>query len=108
MWKQIEENKPQNSKYNGQFAMDNKKQKIIPDQPIQAAIKKFTFKEKHEFDLLEKEIPALEKEKQLLEVKMNNGSLSFEKLQEAAERVSDIIVLLDKKEMRWLELSEKV
>ena len=38
---------------------------------------------------------------------MNNGNLDFEKLQEAAERVSNIIVLLDKKEMRWLELSER-
>ena len=33
--------------------------------------------------------------------------MDFEKLQEAAERVNEIIVLLDKKEMRWLELSEK-
>ena len=49
----------------------------------------------------------MEKEKKLLEVKMNNGSMSFEKLQEAAERVNEIIVLLDKKEMRWLELSER-
>ena len=56
---------------------------------------------------LEKEIPALEKEKKLLEVKMNNGAMNFEKLQEAAERVNEIIVLLDKKEMRWLELSER-
>ena len=39
---------------------------------------------------------------------MNNGSLDFEKLRKVAERISEIIVLLDKKEMRWLELSEKV
>ena len=38
---------------------------------------------------------------------MNNGAMDFEKLQEAAERVNEIIVLLDKKEMRWLELSER-
>jgi len=43
-----------------------------------------------------------------LEVKLNNGSMEFEKLQETSERISDIIVLLDKKEMRWLELSERV
>jgi ATP-binding cassette subfamily F protein uup len=41
-------------------------------------------------------------------VKLNNGSLDFEKLQKVAERISEIIVLLDKKETRWLELSEKV
>jgi hypothetical protein len=33
--------------------------------------------------------------------------MDFEKLQEAAQRISDIIVLLDKKETRWLELSER-
>ena len=54
-----------------------------------------------------KEISGLEKEKELLEIKMNNGSVDFEKLQQAAQRVSDIIALLDKKEMRWLELIER-
>ena len=33
--------------------------------------------------------------------------MDYEKLQAAAERVNEIIVLLDQKEMRWLELSEK-
>ena len=103
IWKQLGENKPKEispvSKNN------NEKVKSKSDNRTG---QKFTFKEKHEFELLEKEIPALEKEKQLLEVKMNNGSLDFEKLQSTAERISEIIILLDKKEMRWLELSEKV
>ncbi len=101
LWKQLEENKPQTEI----------KQKVIqptPSNKVNGAVKqKFSFKEKFEFDTLEKEIPALEKEKELLQVKMNNGSMDFEKLQEAAERVNEIIVLLDQKEMRWLELSEK-
>jgi hypothetical protein len=33
--------------------------------------------------------------------------MEFEKLQETSERISKIIVLLDKKETRWLELSER-
>jgi hypothetical protein len=37
----------------------------------------------------------------------DNRRIDFEKLQEAAERISDIVVLLDKKETRWLELSER-
>ena len=61
-----------------------------------------------EFEKLEKEIPDLEKEKKLLEVKLNNGTSGFERLQEISERISDIIVLIDRKEMRWLELSDKV
>jgi ABC transport system ATP-binding/permease protein len=69
---------------------------------------KLSFKEKTEFDKLGKEIADLEKEKKLLEVKLNNGSMAFEKLQEASERISEIIVLLDHKELRWLELSERM
>ena len=101
-WKLLEENRPKTS-----VAVTNNNEKI-KSKNTNGANPKFTFKEKNEFEQLEKEIPALEKEKKLLEVKMNNGTLDFEKLQAAAERVSEIIVLLDKKEMRWLELSEKV
>lgn len=101
-WKQLEENRPRAS-----VPATNSNEKI-KSKNTNGVNPKFTFKEKNEFEQLEKEIPALEKEKKLLEVKMNNGTLDFEKLQAAAERVSEIIVLLDKKEMRWLELSEKV
>ncbi|MEO8112529.1 MAG: ABC-F family ATP-binding cassette domain-containing protein, partial [Ginsengibacter sp.] len=98
LWKQLEENKPQ----------PEIKAKVIQPAAVNkvngAAKQKFSFKERHEFDTLEKEIPALEKEKELLQVIMNNGSMDFEKLQEAAERVNEIIVSLDQKEMRWLEL----
>ncbi len=100
-WKLLEENRPKPS-----VAVTNNNEKI-KSKNTNSANPKFTFKEKNEFEQLEREIPALEKEKKLLEVKMNNGTLDFEKLQATAERVSEIIVLLDKKEMRWLELSEK-
>jgi ATP-binding cassette subfamily F protein uup len=105
IWKQLEENaegkmqktesKIQKAEGRGQKAEGNEKQK-------------FSFKEKTEFEKLEKEIPDLEKEKKLLEVKLNNASMDFEKLQQTSERISEIIVLLDKKEMRWLELSERI
>ena len=108
MWKE---------KQNANVGQFNAKKQISLDKPqnkadqsnklVNAAKQKFSFKEKIEFETLEKEITSLEKEKELLEVKMNNGSMGFEKLQESAQRVSDIIILLDKKEMRWLELSEK-
>jgi len=104
LWKQLEENKPEKAeggKQNSEYKIQNTESNQKP------AKQKFSFKEKTEFEKLEKEIPALENEKKLLEVKMNNGSMDFEKLQETAERVSDIILLLDKKESRWLELSER-
>lgn len=67
-----------------------------------------SFKEKREFETIEKELPELQKEKALLEEKMNGGAMSFDELQKAAERISVIVQLLDEKEMRWLELSERV
>jgi ATP-binding cassette subfamily F protein uup len=70
--------------------------------------RKLSFKEKFEFDQIEKEMPKLQKEKTLLEEKMNSGSMSYDELQKAAERISRIVQLLDEKEMRWLELSERV
>jgi ATP-binding cassette subfamily F protein uup len=68
---------------------------------------KLSFKEKRELELLEKEMPELQKEKAVLEIKMNEGKPGFDELQKAAERIGTIVQLLDEKEMRWLELSEK-
>ena len=70
--------------------------------------RKLSFKEKSEFDSIEKDIPLLQKEKTLLEEKMNSGTMAFDELQKAAERISTIVQLLDEKEMRWLELSERI
>ncbi len=67
-----------------------------------------SFKEKFEFEQLEKEIPELQKEKTTLEEKMNAGGIDYDALQKAAERISVIVLLLDEKEMRWLELSERI
>ncbi len=70
------------------------------------AVKKLSFKEKFELDTLDKELPLLQKEKETLELKMNEP-LSYEALQTAADRIAVIIKELDEKELRWLELSER-
>ena len=69
---------------------------------------KLSFKEKREFEQLEKEIPTLTAEKTALEKTMNEGNPGFDELQKSAERISVIIQLLDEKENRWLELSDRV
>ncbi|RYF91218.1 MAG: ABC transporter ATP-binding protein, partial [Chitinophagaceae bacterium] len=71
------------------------------------APKKLSFKEKFELETLEKEMPALQEEKQQLEEKMS-GNLPYDELQKASDRISAIIAALDEKEMRWLELSERL
>jgi len=47
-------------------------------------------------------------EKELVDIRLNSGHESFEELQKLSNRIGEIAELLDKKEMRWLELSELV
>lgn len=68
--------------------------------------KKMGFKEKKEFELLEKEMPLLEEEKHALTNQMSSAKLPFEELQKISNRMIEINRLLEEKEMRWLELSE--
>ncbi|HTJ12467.1 MAG TPA: ABC-F family ATP-binding cassette domain-containing protein [Dinghuibacter sp.] len=68
---------------------------------------KLTFKEKREFEQLEQELPALESEKRALEEKMSSGALDYDTLTQAGARIQEIVALLEEKEMRWLELSER-
>jgi len=75
-------------------------------QTTTAVKKKIGFKEKREFELLEKEIADLETEKQQLEEQLSNPGAPFEQLNLLSKRVGEISTLLSDKEMRWLELSE--
>jgi len=77
-------------------------------QEVKNGNQRISFKEKYEFESLEQEMPALQKEKVALENKMSTGTLDFLELQKTSERISTIIKLLDEKETRWLELSEKI
>jgi len=83
-------------------------EKAPAPMPTAAASQRLSFKEKRELELIDNEIPDLQKEKAALEMKMNTGNPGFNELQKAAERVSTIINLLDAKETRWLELSERI
>ncbi|HYC30360.1 MAG TPA: ABC-F family ATP-binding cassette domain-containing protein, partial [Chitinophagaceae bacterium] len=71
-------------------------------QPQASTKRKLSFKEKREFDMLQAEIAALEKERTLVNEKLNSGNLPFEELQLLSERIGIIAALLDEKEMRWL------
>jgi ATP-binding cassette subfamily F protein uup len=70
--------------------------------------KKLTFKEQREFEQLEKDLESLAAEKADLEAKLSSGTLPFDQLQTASERVGQLINLIDEKEFRWLELSENL
>jgi len=68
--------------------------------------KKPSFKEKREFEILEKEIASLNKEKSSITERLSTGNMVFEELQKLSHRIGEINQDLDQKEMRWLELSE--
>jgi ATP-binding cassette subfamily F protein uup len=66
---------------------------------------KLSFKEKFEFDKLEKEIPQLEAEKKRLEAILNSGISDHAELLKVSEDLGKIVGELDEKTLRWLELS---
>ena len=68
--------------------------------------RKMTYKEKTEFERLEKEIAALEEEQRQLEEALCSGTLSIEELTEKSKRLPLLKDELDEKSLRWLELSE--
>ena len=70
--------------------------------------KKLTFKEQREMEQLEKEVEELSAEKAVLEEQLSSGTLPFDKLQAASERIGQIIELTDEKELRLLELYENL
>ena len=65
-----------------------------------------SFKEKREFEQLEKEIADLTCEKEAVTLKLSDSQTSFDELQKLSLRIGVITKLLDEKELRWLELSE--
>ena len=68
--------------------------------------RRMSFKEKREFEQLEKDIAALEQEQRTLEEQLCSGTLSIDELTEKSKRLPVIKDEIDEKTMRWLELSE--
>ena len=90
---------------------ENKAKKESADNSITshhspASKRKLSYKEKREFEQLEREIAALEDEQHQLEEALCSGTLSVEELTEKSKRLPLLKDELDEKSMRWLELSE--
>jgi ABC transport system ATP-binding/permease protein len=69
------------------------------------AKKRMSFKEKHEFENIEKEMAKLQKEQAIINDKMMDTS-SYDEIQHLSKRSTEITSLIENMEMRWLELSE--
>ena len=68
--------------------------------------RRLSYKEKQEFQQLEREIEALTLEKAAAEEALSSGTLSVEEITKLSERFQVVTQQLDEKEMRWLELAE--
>jgi ABC transport system ATP-binding/permease protein len=90
-------------------AAEKEKAKSLPVVPVVASAPKekakLSFKEKQEFDQLEKDIANLQAERTQIEQKLMSGDKSADANQ-LAIRLGEINRLIDEKELRWLELSE--
>ena len=67
---------------------------------------RMTFKERKEFESLTAELEELNSEKANLEELFNSGAV-IEDMATKAKRYNDLKEIIDEKEFRWLELSEK-
>jgi len=81
--------------------------------PVQApaAVKKssekMSFKEKTELENLNKLIPEMEAKKKVLNEKLNDSSLAYDKIIELSESLGALNTQLEEAELRWLVLNEK-
>ena len=100
-WESLKPKELAESKNNAADNEKKEKREFVGEQR-----RKKTYKEKCEFEHLEKEIAALEKEQKTIEVALCSGTLSIDELTEKSKRLPLVKDELEEKEMRWLELSE--
>ena len=85
-----------------------KKAESVPTPSFAAAPntkKKLTFKEQRELEMIDKEIPELEKKRTEILEKLNNET-DYEKISVFSADLEKISDRMDELEMRWLELQE--
>lgn len=92
--------------HNANKPEDKKNKEIKAKKVRQNDKRRKTFKERREFELLEKEISQLEDEKKSIESAFSSGALSAVEITEKSKRYNEVNSLLDDKGMRWLELGE--
>jgi ATP-binding cassette subfamily F protein uup len=106
---QLRENQLEAEKQS-EVAKPSKKQvqEESPEMSLKKERKKgLNFKEKREFEELSTEIQTLELEKKSIENELSQGLLGNEELLNKSKRHGEIMKILDERELRWLELSEK-
>jgi ATP-binding cassette subfamily F protein uup len=104
-WGERSENTPKIDKDKNKSPKDSDMSPSAPHTPDPSK-RKMSYKEKREFEQLEKEIAALEEEQRMIEDALCSGTLSIDELTEKSKRLPLLKDELDEKSLRWLELSE--
>ncbi|MBB6461315.1 ABC-F family ATP-binding cassette domain-containing protein [Flammeovirga kamogawensis] len=85
----------------------DRKQQLEKKVQPKTSTKKLSYKEKIEYEALEKEIEVLETEKETIEAKLSDGSVTdVDEIREISERLGKVMEDADEKMMRWMELDE--
>ena len=100
-WESLKPKELTDNKNNTSNTEKKEKREFVGEQR-----RKKTYKEKCEFERLEKEIAALEEEQKSIEEALCSGTLPIDELTEKSKRLPILKDELEEKEMRWLELSE--
>ena len=79
---------------------------VKAEKKSDASKSKISFKDKFEYDQLEKEIPQLELEKAALEQQLADAGTDHDALLKVTDKLGKVVQELDAKSMRWLELGE--
>ena len=104
-WASMEESRePRDSRE----SRDSRNSRDTRDNRDSSDRRRMSYKEKREFEQLEKDIAALEAEKKQIEDALSSGTISVEKITELSKRLPVLNDELDEKSMRWLELSEMI
>jgi ATP-binding cassette subfamily F protein uup len=110
------------TEYRKQLAQDSKRDKKPSDEKIEAVKvtqmsdsaapvaekKKLSFKEKQEFEQLEKELETLENQKETFTNVLSNPESSNEDIMNAGIKLGEIVARIDEATERWMELAEFV
>ncbi|MGY3795043.1 ABC-F family ATP-binding cassette domain-containing protein [Aquimarina sp. 433] len=67
-----------------------------------------SYNEQKEYSRIERDLKKLELQKKEIEELFSSGNLDEDKINEESAKLKDIIDSIEEKEMRWLELSEKM
>jgi ATP-binding cassette subfamily F protein uup len=106
----VESGKKESSDKKGSVTKDEQvEKKLTPsaqESPITAK-QPLSYKEKREFEQLEKELPLLHEEKRRIGEELASGKCTYEQLTTLSLQIESLTSTIDDKELRWLELSER-